>query len=320
MIHSFDDGTSSWEDAKDLWDRLGLEMPRVKLGTNIQNPAVIPMRGVNGSIPAGTPTVDPRMSLVPGAQSVMPAQPPISQLQTAAHFAQPAQVTPDGARAISNMSVGTPPVPTPQARARAAARESYNNIASAKASAAKSATTRTQAKTRGKAPVRVPAEGTPEAHVASPAWKDSIMRAASRGDAYSRVLIQTVIDARTQARANKTAGRAPFVPIRDYLGNKMILVAADGTEFVFDMKDEKGATAYLNALKQAGYNPDAVAQAAEQTSRGLQQVATSGYSTFTKGADANMDPQVVLKMAVESGEGLDDIDGLLRAASGMGAR
>lgn len=193
-------------------------------------------------------------------------------------------------------------------------------VAAAKGAAAKAVvSTSSKTKTSGGAQAAAtPAPGSPQAHMASPDWKQAIMRAASAGDAYNRALLDLVIRARQQAAESKNAGKAPFVPIRDYRSNMMVLVVADGTEFVFDLKDEKGSQAYITALTSAGYDPTAVQQYAEATSRGLAQVATSGPREFTEGAGEVLNPEVFLAEQVKQGLNPADIGKVLSQSIGGG--
>lgn len=189
---------------------------------------------------------------------------------------------------------------------------------SSAANAAKASVTRAFTGSSTTAKADAPKPGTPAAHRAAPSWKESILRAASAGDAYNRSLLDLVIRARKQAMDNKAAGNAPFVPIRDYKANMMILVAADGTEFVFDMKDERGATGYLTALGKAGYDPTEISRLADASSRGLAQIATQGAREFTQGAGEVLSPEVMIAEAVKGGLREEDIPALLDKASGIG--
>jgi hypothetical protein len=72
-----------------------------------------------------------------------------------------------------------------------------------------------------------------------------------------------------QANANKRAGQAPWVPLRDYKNNKIFLVMADGNALVFDVTTGNDISRYRTALLDSGYNPNATAMVAEEASKPL---------------------------------------------------
>jgi len=148
-------------------------------------------------------------------------------------------------------------------------------VAGAAASASRTLSSRRKGGAGGKGKVAVAG---PAAHKASPSWREHIMQAASHGDVYMRKMHDVLIRARRSAAANRGQGLAPFVPVRDYKHNKMILVVDDGTDFVFDMNSRKGQAEYKKALAQAGYSGQKLSKYADAASSELAHIATYGES------------------------------------------
>jgi len=148
-------------------------------------------------------------------------------------------------------------------------------VAGAAASASRTLLSRRKGGAGGKGKAAVAG---PAAHKASPSWRERIMQAASHGDVYMRKMHDVLIRARRSAAANRGQGLAPFVPVRDYKHNKMILVVDDGTDFVFDMNSRKGQAEYKKALAQAGYSGQKLSKYADAASSELAHIATYGES------------------------------------------
>ncbi len=107
----------------------------------------------------------------------------------------------------------------------------------------------------------------PSANLKKPAA--SRYRAASAGDKYEAMFTGMYSQAVRRANANKGAGQAPWVPLRDYKNNKIFLVMADGNALVFDVTTGTDISRYRTALLDSGYNPNATALVAEEASKPL---------------------------------------------------
>jgi len=177
-----------------------------------------------------------------------------------------------GPQSMENQSV---PAPMPQQQTMADLKPTPTTVAGAAASASRTLLSRRKGGAGGKGKAAVAG---PAAHKASPSWRERIMQAASHGDVYMRKMHDVLIRARRSAAANRGQGLAPFVPVRDYKHNKMILVVDDGTDFVFDMNSRKGQAEYKKALAQAGYSGQKLSKYADAASSELAHIATYGES------------------------------------------
>tara|TARA_R100001594_G_scaffold13479_3_gene29140 strand:- start:96 stop:1049 length:954 start_codon:yes stop_codon:yes gene_type:complete len=92
-----------------------------------------------------------------------------------------------------------------------------------------------------------------------------LQKKAAAGDNYAGTLLNLILNARRQAHRQGL----PFIPIRDYKDNKIVLVRADGVDMVFDMKDARRSRALKEGLARAGYSAGDVMQLADETSKQL---------------------------------------------------
>lgn len=80
-----------------------------------------------------------------------------------------------------------------------------------------------------------------------------MMNAADRNDAYARDLINLKEQARMAAIAAASRGeKFRFVPVKDYMNNRIIFVNAGGNDVVLDMNDPYQGVEYQKLLDKAG--------------------------------------------------------------------
>lgn len=83
-----------------------------------------------------------------------------------------------------------------------------------------------------------------------------MMNAADRNDAYARDLINLKEQARMAAIDAASRGeKFRFVPVKDYMNNRIIFVNAGGNDVVLDMNDPYQGAEYQKLLDKAGIDP-----------------------------------------------------------------
>lgn len=86
-----------------------------------------------------------------------------------------------------------------------------------------------------------------------------IMNASDRNDAYARDLINLKEQARMAAIDAAARGeKFRFVPVKDYMNNRIIFVNAGGNDVVLDMNDPRQGVEYQKLLDKAGIDPAAM--------------------------------------------------------------